>query len=32
MTNKIGITKMTELLRKLVSIPSPYFHEEEVMA
>ena len=32
MTNKIGITKMTELLQKLVSIESPYFHEEEVMA
>ena len=32
MTNKIGINAMTELLRKLVSIPSPYFHEDEIMA
>lgn len=31
MTNKIGINAMTELLQKLVSIPSAYFHEEEVM-
>ncbi len=31
MTNKIGIATMTELLQKLVSISSPYFHEDKVM-
>ena len=31
MDNKISLSAMTELLQKLVSISSPYFHEDEIM-